>query len=125
MLVAGCSLLIACWSVFTNVQRATRNLHRLILQRINGIIRRFLGDGDVVRMAFGYAGGADADEAGISSKRFDVFCGAVSHPGAQAADELIDEIAERAAVWDTALDAFGHQLAGIPHVSLAVAILAA
>ena len=37
---------------------------------------------------------------------------AVAHAGPQAADELIDEVAQRAAVGDPAFDAFGDELAG-------------
>ena len=38
----------------------------------------------------------------------------VAHAAAQPADELVDDLAERAGVGDAALDALGHQLAAAP-----------
>ena len=46
-------------------------------------------------------------------------------PGPQAADQLIDEIAQRAAIGHAAFDAFGHELARFLDAALAVAVLRA
>jgi hypothetical protein len=48
----------------------------------------------------------------------------VAHAGAQAADELVDDGDERAAVGDAALDALGHELL-VGGAALTVAIFAA
>src|SRR6266545_3776038 len=86
------------------------------------VVRGFLGDDDVVHVALAQAGGADAHEAGARAQLVDVAAADVAHAGAQAADELVDRLRERAAVGHAALDALGHELVG-RDVALEVAIL--
>src|SRR5262245_17986856 len=74
------------------------------------VVRRFLGDGDVVRMALAHTGGADTHEAGVALELLDGGDTAVAHAGAQAADQLEHHVAQRALVRHAAFDALGHQL---------------
>src|SRR4051812_36621658 len=73
-------------------------------------------------MAFRHAGGGDAAEFGLGAKLFDVFRAAITHAGAEPADELVDEIAQRPAVWHAAFHPFRHELAAIAHAGLAIAV---
>src|SRR5437763_1134893 len=86
----------------------------------HAVIRCFLGDVDIVQVAFGHAGGGDAAEAGFGAEAFDVGGAAVAHAGAEAADHLIDKIAQVAAIGDAAFDAFGDELLGLSYAALAV-----
>src|SRR6266850_2027500 len=89
------------------------------------VIRRFLGDVDVVGMAFGHAGGGNAAESRLAAESFDVIGAAVAHASAEASDHLINEIAQWPAIGDAAFDAFGNELLGFGHGALAVAVLGA
>src|SRR6185437_6480832 len=62
------------------------------------IIRAFAGDGDVVDMAFAQARAGDAHEARLALEFGDGLRADVAHGGAQAAGELVDDGADRAAV---------------------------
>src|SRR5512132_3486825 len=70
---------------------------------LDGVVGGLLGDVDVVGVALGHAGAGHAAEAGVLAEVLDVFGAAVAHAGAEAADHLVDEVAERAAVGDAAL----------------------
>ena len=86
------------------------------------VVGGFAGDLDVVGVRFDHAGVGDLDEAGARAEFFDGFGAAIAHAGAEAADHLVDEIAEGAAVVDEALDAFGDKLGGFLDAGLAIAI---
>ena len=97
----------------------------LLLERLHaaaGVVRRFLGDVDVVRMALHQTRVGDADEVRVMAQRFDIRRSAVAHAGAQAAQKLEDGVAQRALVGHAAFNAFGHELL---RILLEVAILAA
>src|SRR5688500_5057651 len=87
------------------------------------VIRRFLRNRDVVRVALGHARGADPAEARVFAELLDVIGPAVAHARADAADELVHEIAQRPAVRHAAFDALGNELARFAHARLPVAIL--
>src|SRR4051794_33582608 len=84
------------------------------------IVRRFLRDRHVVRMALAEPGAGDADEPRVlhRSRRRRA---AVAHRLAQAADELVDDRAERALVRDAALDPLRDELLRVLDVPLEVA----
>src|SRR4051812_42294836 len=77
-----------------------------------GIIRRFLGDDDVVRVTLEDRGAGDLDEAGLGAELLDGPGAAVAHAGAEAADELEDEVGQGSLVGDAALDPLGDELLG-------------
>src|SRR5690348_18157715 len=74
------------------------------------VIRGLAGDDDVVDVAFAAAGPADADELGLLLEFGNAAAAAVTHAGAQAADQLGDDHGEGAAIGDASLDAFGNKL---------------
>ena len=61
-----------------------------------GIVRGFLGDGNIVRMAFLQARARDADELGVFVQGGDVLRAAIAHATAQAAHELEHGFGEQA-----------------------------
>src|SRR6187549_588099 len=89
------------------------------------VVGRFLGDRDVVRVALLHARAGDAQEARALGHLGDGARADVAHAGAHATAELVDERPELALVGHHALDALGHELVGLGHVALAVALLAA
>src|SRR6185312_1926743 len=89
-----------------------------LVSGIQPIVRRFLGDLDVVRMGFGDTGAGDLHELRLRAHVLDRGRAQVAHRGAQAADQLVDDVAQRAAVRHATLDAFGHQLVGVGLVVL-------
>src|SRR5262249_18508393 len=76
------------------------------------VIRSFLSNDNVVRVAFLNRRAGDLDEAGFGPQLFDGPSPAVPHPRAKAADELEDEVGEWPLVGDAAFDAFGDELLG-------------
>src|SRR2546421_6055240 len=89
----------------------------------HAVIRRFLRNVNIVRMALGHARGRNSAEAGLASQCFNIRSAAIAHARAKAADHLIDKIAQRSAIRHAAFDAFGNQLLGFRHRALAVAVL--
>ena len=67
-------------------------LHRLF----DPVIGRFLRDDDIVDVAFAQTGGRDAHEAGFLLQLHERPASAVAHTCAQTADQLIDQIGQRA-----------------------------
>src|ERR1700733_11748761 len=74
------------------------------------VVRRLAGDRDVVDVAFAEAGAGDADELAVLLHLGDGAVAGVAHRGFEAADQLMDDVADRALVRHPALDPFGHQL---------------
>src|SRR5579872_3211974 len=75
----------------------------------HGVVGRFAGDRDVVRMRLAQTGARDADELRLRAQRLDRLATDVSHAAAQSAYHLIDHIADGSLVRHTSLDALGHQ----------------
>src|SRR5919108_4392389 len=72
------------------------------------VIRRLLGDGDVVGVALAEPGAGNADEARLL-QLVDRLGAAVAHRLAQPADKLADDVAHRPLVRDAALDALRNE----------------
>src|SRR5215203_6195465 len=89
------------------------------------VVRRLLGDRDVVRMALLHPGRCDADEARALPQLADRRRAAVAHARAHATGELVHVRRELALVRHHAFDALGHELVGLLHVALAVTLLRA
>src|SRR6478736_3841150 len=64
------------------------------------VVRRFLRDHDVVRVAFAQTGGGDLDKLGVVFQGVDVSRTDIPHRRAEPADELVNEIRKRALVGD-------------------------
>src|SRR5262249_44840411 len=77
---------------------------------LTSVVRRFLGDDDVVHVALADAGRRDANELRFFGQLLDRPAATVAHAGAKAADQLVDHRSQAAFVRDTAFDAFGHEL---------------
>ena len=90
----------------------------------SGVVGRFLGDGDVVRVAFRHAAGRDAGELGLL-QGIEVLGAAVAHAGAETAHELVHGFGEGALVRNPAHDAFRDQFLHFHLVVLEVAVLGA
>src|SRR5919108_2059216 len=85
------------------------------------VVGRFLGDGDVVRVALPHPGGRHADEACLL-ELLDRRRAAVAHRLTQAPDQLVDDVRQRPFVGDTALDPLGDELAHLVDLFLEVAV---
>src|SRR5512145_96285 len=77
---------------------------------IHAIVRRFLGNDDVVHMAFAESRDRLADERGILLQLGNRLAPAIAHPGLQSSDELINDRGQRSLVRHAAFDAFRHEL---------------
>src|SRR5579872_1570054 len=86
------------------------------------VVRRFLGDKDIVYVAFALAGFAHADELRATAQLAEAVRADVAHARLQSADELLDVRCQRSAMRHAAFDAFGHDLVAVAHVLLHVAI---
>src|SRR5882672_941026 len=71
------------------------------------IIRAFARNGDVVDVAFAQARAGDSDELGLVVEFGKVAGADIAHRGAEAAGELVHDVADRAFIRHLALDAFG------------------
>src|SRR5689334_12046949 len=76
----------------------------------DSVVGGFLGDGDVVDVAFAQAGVADTDEARLLLDLGDAGAADVSHAALETADELVDHHGDGAAIGNTALDTFRYEL---------------
>src|SRR5262249_28722174 len=86
------------------------------------IIGCFLGDDDIVDVAFAQSSTGDADETGALAQILDSAAAAVAHARTQSTDQLIHHIGDGAFVGDTSLDALRHELAGLRLVALEIAV---
>src|SRR5690625_1030242 len=112
----GCGLLLFPFPILYSPFPTTNS--------IEPVVRRFLGDLDVMRMRLVQPGAGNAHELRLLAHAFDVAATAVAHGRAQAAHHLVHDVAQRPAIRHAALDAFGHQLVGVG-VVLEVAVLGA
>src|SRR5688500_4404818 len=74
------------------------------------VIRRRARDRHVVRMRFTKTRRGDTDENRFGPKFVDVGAADITHPAPQAADHLVQHVADRALVGHTPLDAFGDEI---------------
>src|SRR5690606_6701540 len=88
----------------------------------NAIIRALPHDLHVVDVAFLQARPGDPDEARPRAHLVDGAVAGVAHGGAEAADQLVDDIAGRPLVGHLALDPLGHQLVRARDLLLEVAV---
>src|ERR687898_2897972 len=87
------------------------------------VVRRFLRDRDVVRVALAETRTGDPDEAGVELQRLDRRRAGVAHRLPEAADELVQDLLHRPLVRHTALDPLGHEPVDVLDVALEVAVL--
>src|SRR5678815_2069508 len=92
---------------------------------LHPVVRRLLGDDDVVDVALAEPAGGDADEARVPPELLDRSATGVAHAAPDAAEHLVDVHRQAALVRDAPLDALGHQLLLLVDVALEVALLAA
>ena len=85
-------------STATAIRERSRSAEAFAL--LGAVIRRFLGDRDVVHVRFAEAGGRDANQLGLALQLGDRRAAAVAHAGAQAADQLVDHRGDAAFVRD-------------------------
>src|SRR5258706_9391150 len=86
---------------------------RFTLSRIfHAVIGRFLGDMDIVRVAFGHARGGYPAESRLAAKRFNIVRATIAHARTDTAHHLIYKIPQRPAIRHAAFDSFGNQLLG-------------
>src|SRR5882672_10009120 len=104
--------------------RGAAGAARVSLVRME-VVRRFLGDRHVVRVALLHPRRGDAQEARLGPQLRDRRRAAVAHPGAHAARQLVNERREATLVRHDPLDAFGDELVRLGDVALTVALLAA
>src|SRR5690606_22920181 len=85
-------------------------------------VGRFLGDLNVVHVRFTHTGGSDFHELRLVAHVFNSGATAVTHGGADAAYQLVDDGQHTALVGYTAFDAFRHELVGVVGRVLEVAV---
>jgi len=73
-------------------------------------------------MALAQARAGDADELRLGMEFGEIAGPDIAHRGAQAAGELVHDIADRALVGHLALDALRHQLQRVPDILLEIAV---
>src|SRR5947207_7068640 len=86
------------------------------------IIGCFLGDDDIVDMAFAQSSTGNADETGALAQILDGTATTIAHTRAQPTDQLIHHIGQGAFVGDTPFIALRYQLAGLRLVALEIAV---
>src|SRR5438876_6904348 len=74
------------------------------------IVRRLAGDDDVVNVALAQAGAADADKARLLLQFGNAGAADVTHPRAQAADELLRHHRKRTAIGNPTFNSFRNKL---------------
>src|SRR5436190_15251367 len=89
---------------------------------LHAVVRRLFRDRDVVHVALAHAGARHANELGLALHVRDGAAADIAHARAEAADQLVHDAAQRPAVRDASLDAFGHELVDVGRV-LEIAIL--
>ena len=80
------------------------------LRVVHAIVGSFLGDDDVVDMAFAQARGGDFHHLGFFEEFLNGRRAAVAHTGADAAHKLVNGLAGQAAEGHASHDAFGDEL---------------
>ena len=75
-----------------------------------------------MRVALVHATSCDAHKLGLV-ERLDILGATISHAGAYAAKELIDDLVERTLLWDSRRDALGNEFLHVALGILEVAIL--
>ena len=81
----------------------------VLSSELQGIVRCFFGNLDIMRMALAESCTRDPDELGVIPQFLQVLCTAIAHTRAQSTDQLMDGICQRPFVSNTALDAFRYQ----------------
>src|ERR1051326_149464 len=89
---------------------------------LNVVIRRLLGDLDVVHVRFAHPRGSDLDELGARAHLVDGAVARVAHARAQSSHELADDRGRGALVRDAAFDTLRHELVGVHFRVLEVAV---
>src|SRR5580693_7886202 len=88
--------------------RTSANLSVASMSHILPVVRRFAGDRDVVDVALAQPRAGDPHELAVLLHLGDGLVAGVAHRGFEAADQLVDDVADRALVRYAALDALGH-----------------
>ena len=74
------------------------------------VVRCFARDDDVVNVRLAEPCAADAHETRVLLQLGDGLAAKVAHAAAQAADQLVDHVAQRSAIGHAALDTLGYEL---------------
>src|SRR3954471_3291557 len=101
------ALLIICLKIFW--RRASPSLIHL-RRSGNAVVWRFLGDLHVVHVALTHAGAGDAHELRARTHLGDALAARITHGGAQAAGELMQDGDQAALVGHAAFHTLGHEL---------------
>src|SRR5229473_4791559 len=80
-----------------------------LLSHVLPVIRRLAGDRDVVHMALAQPGIGDPHKGAVLLHLGARAVAGVAHRRAQAADQLVDDVADRPLVGDAAFDPFGDE----------------
>src|SRR5689334_24582813 len=92
---------------------------------IQTVIRRLLGDGDIVHVRFAHARRRDPHEMWLGAHVRNRRAANVTHRGAQTTGQLMHDVAQRSAIWHASFDAFRNELVGVAFVVLEITILRA
>src|SRR6266851_4201416 len=86
------------------------------------VVRRLAGDRDVVDVALAQTRAGDADEGAVFLHLGDRAVAGIAHRRAQAADQLMHDVADRPLVRHAAFDPFGDQLQRVDDFLLEIAV---
>src|SRR4029079_11472265 len=84
------------------------------------VVRRFLRNGDIMRMALPNPRRCNLNKARFGAQLFDGLRAAIAHAGPQPTHELIHKTAEWSFKWHPSLDSFGDKLARNTFAALAI-----
>src|ERR1700682_5477593 len=99
-------------------RRLSRAFTEALSARPHAIVRGVDGDLHVVRVRLPQARAADPNEAGLRAQILDARGADVLHPGAESADELVNEGLERADGADLPLDTLRDDLRELADLAL-------
>src|SRR6266508_2703819 len=99
-----------CARTATGINAATRRGTAKRIAVLQTVVRRFSRDDDIVRMRFTQPRSRDPNELCFGPERSDVTYPAIPHSAPQPANQLIDDVGDRAAVGDAPFDSLGDEL---------------
>src|SRR5215471_14998028 len=100
------------------LSRERRKEESTVLRVVGG----FAGDGDVVDVALAQTGPGDPHKGAVLLHFADRAVAGVAHRRAQAANQLMDDVADGALMRHPALDPLGHELQGAGNLLLEIAV---
>src|SRR5262245_36521988 len=107
--------------VYCDPKSRMRIVSRVLTRSVHPVVGRLFGDDDVVHVALAQTLLRDSHEGGVLAHGGDRLAPDVAHGRAEAADQLVEALAERPLVRHAPLDPLGDELVAVP-AALEVAV---